>query len=120
MSFNAASLSSATQFKEGFSAYTDAMHARQMPSGKVTKDTPKEKIIEQAKEFEAVFLNTMLTTMFSTLKGDGPFGGKDTATSSWRDMMVDQYARALTDKGGIGISDQITKELLHIQEQQGA
>ncbi|WP_321339391.1 rod-binding protein [Breoghania sp.] len=68
-----------------------------------------------AKEFEAVFLQQMLTSMFDTIEGGGTFG--DGASSDiWRGMLTEQYAGAITDAGGIGIADAVQRELLTLQE----
>lgn len=70
---------------------------------------------EKAKEFEAVFLNVMLASAFEGLGEDDEFSSQ--ATDTWRSLQVEQFAKAISESGGIGIADQIYAELLQIQEQ---
>ena len=68
-----------------------------------------------AQEFEAVFLTTMLEGMFAGLKTDAPFGG-GSAEKTYRSLLVTEYAKQISQNGGLGISDQITRELIALQE----
>jgi flagellar protein FlgJ len=70
---------------------------------------------ETAKEFEAMFLNTMLQPMFSEIKSDGPFGGGP-ATDVWRSLLTDEYAKSFASAGGIGIADHVYRALIAAQE----
>jgi peptidoglycan hydrolase FlgJ len=70
---------------------------------------------EAAKEFEAMFLNTMLQPMFSAINSDGPFGGGH-ATQVWRSMLTDEYAKSFASAGGIGIADHVYRALIAAQE----
>lgn len=72
--------------------------------------------MKQAQDFEAVFLNSMISKMFEGVKGDGPMGGSDNAQSTWRSMLVDQYSQNIAQNGGIGLADQISKDILALQE----
>ena len=64
-----------------------------------------------ARDFEAMFLNSMLSQMTSGLKGEGPFG--DTVgTGAWRSMLTDQYTRSIAKAGGLGISNDIYRALI--------
>lgn len=68
-----------------------------------------------AKDFEAMFLNTMFQQMFTGIDGEGPFGGSG-ATAVWRSMLTDQYARTFAKAGGIGIAPDIYRSLIGLQE----
>jgi len=68
-----------------------------------------------AEEFEAVFLTTMLEGMFEGVKTDGPFGG-GSAEKTYRSLLVTEYAKQMSQNGGLGISDQITRDLIALQE----
>ena len=66
----------------------------------------------QAEELEAVFLNTLVSEMFASVKSEeGDFGEE-----TWRGMQSEQYAAAMAKDGGIGIADQIMRSLLSAQE----
>ena len=67
-----------------------------------------------AEDFEAVFLNSMFQQMFANV-GEGPFSGGPGA-SIWRSFLTDEYAKSFVKAGGIGIADQVQRELLAQQE----
>jgi Rod binding domain-containing protein len=67
-----------------------------------------------ARQFEAMFLNTMFQQMYTGLNGDGPFGGSG-ALKVWRSMLTDQYAKSFAASGGIGIATQVYDTLLKQQ-----
>ena len=68
-----------------------------------------------AKDFEAVFLNSMFQQMFTGIDGEGPFGGTP-GTAVWRSFLTDEYARSLANRGGIGIADDLYRSLIQHQE----
>lgn len=67
-----------------------------------------------AEDFEATFLAQMLQPMFAGLQTDGPFGGGH-AEATWRGFLVDAMARQVSQGGGIGLADQVQRELLALQ-----
>jgi peptidoglycan hydrolase FlgJ len=77
--------------------------------------TPQAKARAAAQDFEAVFLNSMFSTMFTDVKGDGPMGGSG-ATGVWRSFMIDEYSKSFARAGGVGIADQVYGSLLAHQE----
>jgi peptidoglycan hydrolase FlgJ len=79
------------------------------------KGTTHERLKAAADDYESVFLSTMLSQMFSGLPTDGPFHG-GSAEETWRGMLVNEYGKELVKSGGIGLSQHIYKELLHLQE----
>lgn len=84
------------------------------PAGKPV--TPgKDRARAASRDFEAVFLNSMIQHMFTGIDGEGPFGGQG-ATGVWRSVLTDQYAKSIARAGGIGIADQVYKSLIAHQE----
>jgi Rod binding domain-containing protein len=67
-----------------------------------------------AQDFEQVFLNSMFSQMFTGMDGEGPFGGGK-ATGVWRSFLTDEYAKNFAKAGGIGLGDQIYRELIQQQ-----
>jgi Rod binding domain-containing protein len=67
-----------------------------------------------AKEFEAMFVAELLQPMFAGLETDGPFGG-GSAEAAFRPMLVERYAAAIADAGGVGVADAVLAELLRLQ-----
>jgi Rod binding domain-containing protein len=77
----------------------------------------KEAARNAAKEFEAVFLATMLQSMFAGLKAEPPFGGGH-SEEVYRSVLIGEYASEMSRSGGIGIADHIYQEILAAQEGQ--
>jgi peptidoglycan hydrolase FlgJ len=81
-------------------------------AGKTDAETRKA-----AENFEGVFLSEMLGTMFESIPTDGPFGGGP-GEGMMRSLMIDEYAKSMASRGGIGIADNVYRELVQIQESQ--
>ncbi|HZL32304.1 MAG TPA: flagellar assembly peptidoglycan hydrolase FlgJ [Pseudolabrys sp.] len=75
----------------------------------------KAKAKAASQDFEAVFLNSMFQQMFTSLQGEGPFGGSG-ATGVWRSFLTDEYSKSFAKAGGIGIANQVYSSLLQQQE----
>jgi Rod binding domain-containing protein len=75
------------------------------------------KVKATAKEFEAVFVSEMLSHMFEGIEVDKEFGG-GAGETMFRSMMVQEYGKQMTKGGGLGISDQIQKMMIQMQQQQ--
>ena len=75
--------------------------------------------VEQARktgvEFEQMFLAQMLQPIFDALPSDSIFGG-GAGERLFRSFQVDEYAKAITRTGGIGIADAVTRHLITLQE----
>jgi flagellar protein FlgJ len=70
-----------------------------------------------AQDFEAVFLNQMFQQMFTGIDGEGPFGGGQ-GVGIWRSFLTEEYAKSFAKGGGIGIGDQVYRELIARQSAQ--
>jgi len=68
-----------------------------------------------ADDFEAVFLSQMLKPMFEGIKPEAPFGGGN-SEAMWRSMQIEEYGKAITKAGGIGIADSVYREMIKLQE----
>jgi Rod binding domain-containing protein len=68
-----------------------------------------------AQDFEASFLNSMFSQMFTNIDGEGPFGGGP-AVGVWRSFLTEEYSKSFAKKGGIGIADEVYRALLAQQE----
>jgi len=76
---------------------------------------PKAKARAQATDFEAMFLHSMFSQMFTGIDGEGPFGGAG-GPGVWRSFLADEYAKSFAKGGGIGIADHVYRALLAQQE----
>jgi Rod binding domain-containing protein len=83
----------------------------QAPGGPITK----AKAREVAEEFEAVFLSSMLNSMFTGLDSKGPFSGGP-SEEIYRSMFVDQIGKSVAARGGLGIADSIYQQILRLQQ----
>lgn len=70
---------------------------------------------KKAKEFESVFISQFLSSMYSGISTDGPFGGGE-GEEMFRSMMIDQYGKAIEQRGGFGLAASVTSELLKQQQ----
>jgi Rod binding domain-containing protein len=78
--------------------------------------TPQDKKArEAAEEFEQNFLTTMLESMFEGVETNAPFGGGH-AEKQYRSVLLGEYAKDIVKNGGIGVADEIYREILAIQE----
>ena len=68
-----------------------------------------------AQDFEAVFLNEFLGSMFEGVKTDGQFGGGP-GEEMFRSLLLDQYSRSLSAQGGFGLAASVQKQLIGLQE----
>jgi flagellar protein FlgJ len=75
----------------------------------------KEKMRATAEDYEAVYLNTMLSQMFTGLPTDGMFHG-GAAEETWRGMLVEEYSKSIAKSGALGVADAIYSDMLRIQE----
>ncbi len=67
-----------------------------------------------AKDFERMFIAEMLQPMFAGIETDGEFGGGE-GEDAFRPMLIDQYAKAVAGRGGVGVADAVLKEILRMQ-----
>lgn len=71
---------------------------------------------KSAEDFEAMAIGQLLQPMFNTVDtSKGMFGG-GTGEEMWKPMMVDEIGKIMAKNGGIGIGDQVFKEMLEMQE----
>jgi Rod binding domain-containing protein len=97
-----------------------ARSGRQLPVAPAT-DTSKldPKLVAAAKasaqDFEAFFITHSFSEMASDIQPDKEFGGGE-GESVFSSMLYNEYGKLAAKSQGIGIADQVTRELLHLQE----
>jgi Rod binding domain-containing protein len=72
-------------------------------------------IAKAASEFESMFVAQMVGHMFEGVEVDETFGGGQ-GEEMFRSMLVNEYGKQITRRGGLGIADQVYRELLRAQE----
>ncbi|HTJ58653.1 MAG TPA: rod-binding protein [Devosiaceae bacterium] len=85
------------------------------PSTQAASQSYPPALMKQAQGLEGLFLNTLTKEMFSSIQTDGPFGG-GFGEQTWRGMQAEQMANAIAQNGGIGLAENITRNLLDAQE----
>jgi peptidoglycan hydrolase FlgJ len=102
-------MTSGADLGASLSAIGDASNAQAQVALKV-----EGKAKAAARQFEAMFLNTMFQQMFAGIDGDGPFGGSG-ALKVWRSFLTNEYANTFAKNGGVGIAPHVYHELLKQQ-----
>lgn len=70
---------------------------------------------KSADAFEAIFVAQMLKPMFEGLATDGPMGGGH-AEGIYRGMQIEEFGKAISKQGGIGLADSVFREIMKHQE----
>lgn len=74
------------------------------------------KLWKAARDFEAMALNQLLAPMFVTVdSAHGAFGGGD-GEETWKPMMVQELAKAMSRHGGLGLAVPVYNQMLRMQE----
>jgi Rod binding domain-containing protein len=82
-------------------------------------DPKAVKARKTASDFESMFLEQTLDRMFSSVGEDGPLGDNGTGGPVYRSMLVKEYAGTIVKSGGLGIGDQVFREMMRMQEGNG-
>ena len=80
-------------------------------------DPAKAKLKKQADDFETMFLEQMTDRLTASEGTEGPLGENGTGGGIWRSQLSQQYAQQIQKAGGIGLSSQIMRDLINLQEQ---
>jgi peptidoglycan hydrolase FlgJ len=68
-----------------------------------------------AEDFESFFLAQTFESMFAGTETDKLFGGGQ-GESVYRSMLLQEYGKATARAGGVGVADQVYREVLRLQE----
>jgi Rod binding domain-containing protein len=83
-----------------------------------TKATGTDAVVAtKAKEFESVLIGQMVQLMFQGVREGGPFGGGQ-VEAQWKDMLAQEYGKAIANAGGIGLAARIEQEIHAAMQQQ--
>ena len=93
--------------------FSQPIAAQRIPTVDV-RGAPEE-VRHAAQDFEAFFLSQMFEMMFEGIETDGPFGGGH-SEKIFRSLMVAEYGKATAARGGVGIADDIIRQMLATQE----
>ncbi len=68
-----------------------------------------------AEEFEAMFLAQLIEQMMGESTESEAFGGGP-GEAAFKGMLNEEYAKVMAKAGGIGLADNLTREILRMQE----
>lgn len=101
-----------TSVSAAFDSVTQSLANRASPlEGRGTNGDARK----AAESFEAFFISQMLSDMFAGVDTDPLFGGGHGETI-FRSLMIDEYGKSLAKTGGIGIADNVMREIIRLQE----
>lgn len=81
----------------------------------IANATDRKAINKVAKEYEAVFVQEMMSHMFKGIRTDGLMGGGN-SEEIFRSMLIKEYAKGITERGGLGLSPALQAEMIRLQE----
>lgn len=100
----------------------DALIQQALPAANLQASAPKPSHTQSAvqarkvaEDFEAFFIAQTVEAMFAGIKTDGPFGGGH-GEQMFRSLLSQEYGKSMAHGGGIGIADQVYREILKTQE----
>lgn len=87
---------------------------RKDPAADITGVRTRAEAEKVAGEFEHMFLAQMLQPMFAGISTAAPFGG-GAGEDMFKPMLIDEYAKAVSLRGGIGVKEAVLREILKLQ-----
>ena len=98
------------------SAALERQSAAQLKQMRAVKTTDAKEADRVSREFEAMFLSSMLQPVFSGIKNaKGRFGGGH-AEETFTAMLVEEYGKVMAKAGGVGIAGMVRQQILQMQE----
>jgi len=86
------------------------------PSGpqiqeEIKTDPERKKLYEASQEFQAIFLNQMLSAMRKTVSKDNDLLNGGRTQEIFEDFLYDEYAKTMSKQPGFTLADEIYKQL---------
>ena len=94
--------------------------AGQVAGALASKNPNEAKARKTAQDFESMFLEQTLERLFASGGPEGPLGDNGMGGEVYRSMLVKEYAGSMVKSGGVGIADQVFREMMKMQEGGGA
>jgi len=89
-------------------------------AGSTAKSAAEAKAKKASTDFESMFLEQSLDRLSQSEGTDGPLGDNGTGGGVYRSMLTKEYAGQIVKSGGVGIADQVFREMMKMQEGTGA
>ncbi|MER2265520.1 rod-binding protein [Methylobacterium oxalidis] len=93
-----------------------AANAAKPDAAAPVSEVAKAKARKTATEFESMFLEQSLDRLTQSEGTDGPLGENGTGGGVYRSMLTKEYATQVVKSGGVGIADQVYREMMRLQE----
>lgn len=77
----------------------------------IKSDPERKKLYEASQEFQAIFLNQMLSAMRRTVKKENDLLNGGRTQEIFEDFLYDEYAKSMSRQPGFTLSDEIYKQL---------
>jgi Rod binding domain-containing protein len=83
---------------------------------KLSRDANPAAVMKAAKDFESMAISQLLQPMFDTVDtAHSQFGG-GAGEAAWRPMMVQEIAKQIAGRGGLGLAKPVYDAMLRMQE----
>ncbi|KQO69063.1 hypothetical protein ASG60_20095 [Methylobacterium sp. Leaf469] len=112
----AKTVTGATRAAAGASKTAAAANAPATGAAATTKSAAEAKARKAASEFETMFLEQSLDRLTQSDGTEGPLGDNGTGGGVYRSMLTKEYAGQIVKSGGVGIGDQVFREMMKMQE----
>ena len=89
--------------------------SQKLPSIKNMGAANEAAMRKTAKEFEAMYISQMMRPMFENIEAEEPFGGGQ-SEKMWKSLQIDEYGKAISNAGGVGMADAVMREMIMLQE----
>lgn len=77
----------------------------------IKADPERKKLFEASQEFQAIFLNQMLSAMRKTISKDNDLLSGGRTQEIFEDFLYDEYAKSMSKQPGFTLADEIYKQL---------
>ena len=92
-----------------------ALPAPPLPAADTARNARTRAQIEKtANDFEAAFINQMLSHMFKGVDAPAPFGGGH-GEDAFKSFLTEAVAKQMAAGGGIGLADDLRRQMLQMQ-----
>ncbi|MCQ8279667.1 rod-binding protein [Acetobacteraceae bacterium KSS8] len=75
-----------------------------------------QKTMKAAQDFEAMAIGQLLEPMFATVDTSKSMFGGGEGEQSFKPMLVTEMAKQVEQRGGLGLADDIYKQMIRMQE----
>jgi Rod binding domain-containing protein len=86
------------------------------PVVRPTQSADPAKVAKSAHDFEAMAIGQLLQPMFDTVDtAHDKFGG-GAGEEAWKPMMVQEFAKQIANRGGLGLARPVYQAMMRMQE----